>query len=119
MGIENLEKVGSDIPDRKSPPPDELAKQELQKQFCGDDRRNEEAKQAFHGAFIWFVRVSAFIVIIIFAVRMACFVLPTKWQWVSEDQIKGIDAFLFHGTVGGIIVAYLRRSIPGSKPDPE
>ena len=116
MGIENLDKVGSEI-SAAANLPDELARQELKTKFSGDDRRAEETKQAFHLGTIWFIRTAAVIVTIIFAVRMMYFVLPTKYRWLSDEQIKSMDEFLFHGTVGGILVAYVKKAVPHAKSE--
>jgi hypothetical protein len=109
VDIDPLDKIGSDISPGGEPLPDGLAKLE-EKKFIGDKRRAEEAKQAVHWAIIWFIRVAAIIVIIIFAVRMVFYVLPTSWRWLTDEQVKSMDDFLFHGIVGGIVGLYLRKS---------
>lgn len=109
MGIENLDKIGSEIPSAKEPLPDGLAKQE-EKKFSGDRRRAEETKQAVHVLIIWFIRIAAVIVTAIFGVRMVFYVLPSEWRWLTDDQIKSVDDFLFHGIIGGIVGLYLRKS---------
>ena len=115
MGIDNLDKIGSEIQAEQGLS-DNLAKQELQKKFSGDDKRSEETKQAIHCGIIWFIRVAAIIVTIVFIVRMAYFVIPTSWRWLQPDEVKALDEFLFHGMIGGILGAYLKKSI---KAQPE
>ena len=109
MDIDPLDKIGSDVPSGGEQLPDGLAKQEERK-FSGDKRRAEEAKQVVHWAIIWFIRVAAIIVIIIFAARMIFYILPTSRRWLTDEQVKSLDDFLFHGIVGGIVGLYLRKS---------
>jgi hypothetical protein len=95
--------------------PDDLARQELKTKFSGDERRAEETKQALHWGIICFVRTAAVIVTVIFAVRMAYFVLPSGCRWLTDEQVRNMDDFLFHGTIGGILGMYLKKSLQSSR----
>lgn len=114
----DLDKIGSEIATPSAPLPDKLAKQEAKEKFSGDAKRAEETKQALHCGMVYFIRIAAILVIIIFSVRMVYYVLPLRYQWLSDEQVKGMDDFLFHGILGGIVGMYLKKSFkPGDEEE--
>lgn len=115
MDIDKIDKIGSEISVEASPPSDKLAKQEVKEKFRGDEIRAEEAKQAIHKAFLWFLRVAAFAFIALFIVRMIHFMLPQNWCWLSAEQTQSIDRFLFSGAIGGLVGNYLKQIFPNGK----
>lgn len=48
---------------------------------------------------------------IIGILRMAHLVLPHSCQWLSVEELHNIDEFFIHGTVGALVVAFLRDKI--------
>lgn len=117
MGTRDLERVGSDLPSNV-PLSDTEARKE-QNDLFGDDLRHEQKKQVLHTAFLWFIRVAAFILIIAFVIRMSHFLLPTKWCWLTEEQLQGLDKFLFSGTLGGLVVAFIKPAFPSKSGSDE
>ena len=110
----NLDSVGSELPSSGELPDGEARKEETD--LFGDELRHEQKKQVLHTAFLWFIRVAAFVLIIAFVIRMAHFLLPEKYCWLSADQLQGLDKFLFSGTLGGLVVAFIKPAFP-SKSD--
>jgi hypothetical protein len=106
VDIEKLDQIGSDVAMGR---PDDLSRQEESK-FSADATRYDEKKQVIHVAFIWFIRVAAFVMIIVFVVRMVHFILPEKYCWLSAEQIQGLDKFLFSGALGGLVVGSIKQA---------
>ena len=80
-------------------------------ELFGDEKRKEETRQVFHRAFIWFLRVAAFMFLLMLVARVLHFILPEDWLWLSDEQVQDMDGFLFSGTLGGLIVKFLSPMI--------
>ena len=44
-------------------------------------------------------------------VRMAHLVIPQSCHWLTAEELRNIDEFFIHGTVGALVVAFLRDKI--------
>ena len=56
------------------------------------------------------------VVMVVFVIRMVHFILPKELCWLSEEQIKAIDNFVAHGTVGGILVGSIKQILSAHLP---
>ena len=114
MATENLDSIGSDIA-AGAPLPDSQAKKE-QKELFGEDKRAEEKKDAIHVLFLCAIRVITGVVLVLFVVRMMQSVLPECCCWLSTEQKKSIDDFIFHGAIGGILVGSVKQILSSHIP---
>jgi hypothetical protein len=53
--------------------------------------------------------VSFAIIIIFILVRVFVLVVPESWIWLTQDQIRKLDEFFVHGTIGAIVASYLGK----------
>lgn len=106
MGIESLDRVTTDAA------PDPLAKRE-EKSFS----RWESKQQAFHYGFLTIFWVGVGIITIVFVARALHWVLPAGYCWMTEEQIKAVEGFLFHGLIGGFIATIGKKFLSDSAKD--
>lgn len=88
---------------------DKIAKKELQKKY-GELNRSERVKNVLNWVFIIFIVLASTIAIATISVRLVHFALPSKWQWLTVEQIQGIDKLFFSGAIGGFITNYFRKA---------
>jgi len=89
------------LPDRKA----DLEKKALESQY----ERDEITKKHLNKVFIFFIWIAFIAFILVFFIRVLHFVLPDDIQWLSAEQIQGIDKLIFSGTIGGFIGRYFKR----------
>jgi hypothetical protein len=87
---------------------DTIARKELKNKF-GELNRSERVKNVFNWAFIIFIIIVSAIVIITVAVRLLHLALPVHRHWLSAEQIQSIDKLFLSGTVGGLLVNYVKK----------
>lgn len=71
--------------------------------LSGDIKRGEQQKNAVHVMFLVLLWIVVVILISALLTRAAHLVLPLSWQWLSNDQIQGLDKYLTSGLIGIII----------------
>jgi hypothetical protein len=86
------------------------------KALFGDDRRDEEKKDALHGAFIWLLRAGILVFSILILIRVFILVAPDKWVWLTDARVHQLDTFL-GGAVSGFAARYAKGVLPKSKPN--
>ncbi|MEJ8756376.1 hypothetical protein WG947_05185 [Pontibacter sp. H259] len=90
-----------------SPARDNLARRELSL-FEQTKTREHKSLSWIFVIFIWLVGVA--FVLVVFC-RLLHFVLPTGTLWLTKVQIQEIDKILFSGSIGGILVGYLKDKV--------
>lgn len=95
-------------------PPDDKAKLELGK-YYRQQRRDETMRSVIHAVLIIAVSLVGLVIVGVLTIRIVFLVLPSKWQWLSEDQITQIDHFLFSGFIGGVLTQAGRKIIGSYK----
>lgn len=77
--------------------------------FVKKHKRDEKTKDHLHYASVVFIWVAFLTFIVVFFIRVLHFVLPESAQWMSDDQVQGIDKLIFSGAIGGFIGRYFKR----------
>lgn len=114
--IEGLSKIGSDVASSETLKSDKKEQNALFGE--ADRRRNEEAKQTLHSAFIWLLRVAAFLFVIVLVVRGLHFIIPDSsssgWihGWLTETQLQNIDKAFFSGALGALLTRHIKQVWP-------
>lgn len=88
---------------------DTIAKKELQIKY-GEFNRSERIKNVSNWVFIGFIIIASSIAIGTIAIRLLHFALPEKNQWLTVQQIQGIDKLFFSGAIGGFIGSYFKKA---------
>lgn len=88
---------------------DKIAKKELQKKY-GEINRSERIKNVLNWVFIIFIVIASTIAIGTVAIRLMHLAFPNKWQWLTAEQIQGIDKLFFSGAIGGFIASYFKKA---------
>lgn len=114
--IEGLTNIGSDVPASGIVVTD---KKEQQNLFGKEDRRRqEEAKQAIHAAFIWLLRAAAVLFILVLVIRVFHFIVPDTASkafihgWLSDEQLQNIDKAFFSGALGALLTRHIKQVWP-------
>ena len=81
-----------------------------EKKLYGKERRKDKEQQALHYIFLVFVWAISIVGIATIGIRIAHLALPAKFQWLTIEQIQGIDKIFFSGAVGGFIVNYFKKT---------
>ncbi|MDP9078647.1 MAG: hypothetical protein M3O71_14545 [Bacteroidota bacterium] len=89
-----------------------------------DNKANLEYKDLFHkhirdkrrfGAINWCFIIFVWICLIsvggIIVIRILHMLLPSKYCWMTKEQLSGMNEFFFDGGVGGLVVGFLKSSI--------
>jgi hypothetical protein len=87
---------------------DSKAKKEIDTLY-GEQSRREQLKNVMNVVIIIFIIIVGVIATGIVSLRLVHLVLPPKQQWMSADQLQGIDKLFFSGAIGGILVGYIRK----------
>lgn len=87
---------------------DRLTQQEEDHLFAQRNRENQ-IKNLFHNLLLWSMRISFMVVIIVFLIRVAHFVMPQSWAWLKAEDLQTIDKFFFSGALGGILSRHLNK----------
>ena len=87
---------------------DPISEKELKNKF-GELNRAERVKNVFNWVFIVFIIIVSTVVILTVAVRLLHLGLPIERHWLTVEQIQGIDKLFFSGTVGGLLVNYVKK----------
>ena len=77
--------------------------------FIKKHKRDEKTKDHLHYASMVFIWVAFLTFIVVFFIRVLHFILPETLQWMSDDQVQGIDKLVFSGAIGGFIGRYFKR----------
>lgn len=104
----------SDIQETGIPPVDSLAEREV-KSLISRARRKEEMEGVAHKITKFLLWVTVIIIVVVGVCRLLHLILPEHYQWLSPEGIGKIDEFFIHGTVGAIIVEFLRGKISAEK----
>ena len=85
--------------------------------------KSKKLENMFEGASIAFSKVFKYSIYflsgcyaVLFLVRMIHFIIPEYWAWLNDDQIQGINNFLFSGISGALIGNYIKGIIAQDKP---
>lgn len=73
--------------------------------------RNESIKSDLHKILRVFIYVAFGTLICVFVVRMWHLVSPCQLQWLTSQQIQGIEKMFFSGAVGGVLGGYLKHKL--------
>ncbi len=79
------------------------------KAFVKKHKRDETTKDHLHYVFVALIWVAFLAFIAVFFIRVIHFVLPEGWQWLSDEQVQGIDKLIFSGAIGGFIGRYFKK----------
>lgn len=90
-------------------PNDKIAVKELQKKY-GEMNRSERTNNVLNWVFVVFLLIASSVAIGTIAVRLAHFALPEPLQWLTGEQIQGIDRLFFSGAIGGFIGSYFKNA---------
>lgn len=88
---------------------DKIARKELQKKY-GEMSRSERIKNVLNWVFVIFIIIASTIAIGTVAIRLMHMGLPQKWQWLTAEQIQGIDKLFFSGAIGGFLGSYFKKA---------
>lgn len=87
---------------------DAIAKKELRIKY-GELNRTERVKNVQNWVFIVFIIIVSAIAIGTVAIRLLHLGLPPDRHWLTADQVQGIDKIFFSGTIGGLLVNYVKK----------
>lgn len=90
------------------PPPDEKARLEQNEQY-NNHKRKESARTNLHKVLVGGLWISFIGFVIVFAVRVFHFILPHCWEWLTAEQLQGIDKLIFSGAIGGFVGSYFKK----------
>jgi len=91
------------------------AKLEAESIYASNNQSNI-TRTVLHQVFIWFIKVMSVIAITVISIRLVHLVLPSSTehfylrQWLTSDQIQGIDKLFFSGAIGGFIGGYFKKN---------
>jgi hypothetical protein len=88
---------------------DRRAEEEKRANFS-DLTRKERVKNVLNWVFIVFIIVASTIAVTVIAIRLVHLILPESNQWLTNEQIQGIDKLFFSGAIGGFIATYFKKS---------
>jgi hypothetical protein len=89
-------------------PEDPTSKKERDK-YYGEHKRKERFKNVMNWVFICFIIIISIVATGTIGVRIVHLILPPDRQWMSAEQIQGIDKLFFSGAIGGILVSYFKK----------
>lgn len=81
--------------------------------LSGDAKRGEQQKNAVHVMFLVLLWIVVVILVAALLTRAAHMVLPVSWQWLSNEQVQGLDKYLTSGLLG-IIIGKFGDKLAGS-----
>jgi len=87
---------------------DKIAKKERQKKF-DELNRSERIKNVLNWVFVYFIIIASSVAIGTVAMRLVHLALPANLQWLTTEQIQGIDKLFFSGAIGGFIGSYFKK----------
>ncbi len=99
-------------PNQEDASEDKLANKEDKGWVDYDGERDEGKKTAIHRVFIITIYGIAIAFGIVFLIRVAHFVMPHCWRWLSDHDIQGIDKLIFSGALGGLVGRFIKDSTP-------
>ena len=83
---------------------DKLALQE-QKEYY----RSEETREIVHKIFKIAVWIGFGLISSLFVIRIYHMAIPDRWQWLDNNQLNGIDKFLYSGALGALLGKYTNK----------
>jgi hypothetical protein len=98
----------SNVSDPTIPGEDKKARAE-EDYLAKDLSRQNHAKTHLHWVFLGVLWVCFSCFLCIFIIRLSHLVLPDRLQWMSGEQIQGIDKLLFSGAIGGFVGRYFDK----------
>ena len=87
---------------------DTIGKKELKSKY-DELNRTERVKNVLNWVFILFIVIISSVAILTVAIRLMHLGLPPERQWLTVDQIQGIDKLFFSGAIGGLLVNYVKK----------
>lgn len=96
---------------------DKNAKNEEDDLFKSRIKRQQEIEGLGHKITKWILKIVVVILAIIGIIRMSYLILPHCWKWLKEDEVAKIDEFFIHGTIGALVVEFLRDKMTTKKHD--
>ncbi|HWJ24957.1 MAG TPA: hypothetical protein VNS32_00345 [Flavisolibacter sp.] len=107
---------GAQIEEPVIPPIDKESKKE-DGYNLNRSQRQEEMESTGHKISIILLKIAVVVLAAIGLVRISYLILPHQWQWLDAEQVFKIDEFFIHGTIGALLVEFLRGKISIKKHD--
>lgn len=89
---------------------DDLERIKKDKERDGLLRDNDKESQ-LHFLFMWALKISFIIVILMFATLVYHLILPDNFRWLTDTEIEKLKQFLFSGSVGGALATLGKKAI--------
>lgn len=99
------------ISDPVIPPVDSNAQKEEADLFKKRLQRQDQLEGLGHNITLLILKLVITMLCLIGVIRMTFLIIPFKWIWISEERIKYIDEFFIHGTIGALVLEFLRDKI--------
>jgi hypothetical protein len=87
---------------------DNLANQELD-HIIRDGERGEKFRSHIHRIVLIGIYVTAFLLMIMFIIRVWHFVVPEPWKWLSVEQTHDLERIIFSGVIVSLAGSYFKR----------
>ena len=72
-------------------------------------KRQEALKVVIHYITKIAVIVIFIVLVIVFIIRVAHFIIPEEWHWLTDVQLQTLDKFFFSGALGGIMSKHMGK----------
>jgi len=89
---------------------DSKAKEE-NRDYVSQHRRIRREQNTLHWAFLGIVWIAVVGVAFVLFAKLSHLVLPPKFSWLDETQLKNLDEFLTTGAIGGTVVGFFKAKI--------
>jgi len=99
-----------EITEDENLPIDKKANQELEN-LLKRNKRQEEMENVAHRITIFILWAVIITLTIVGLIRISFLVLPVKYEWLTGEQINYIDEFFIHGTIGAILIEFLKKRL--------
>ncbi|RXK86249.1 hypothetical protein [Filimonas effusa] len=72
-------------------------------------KRHNTVQDVLHWVFIIFMLIVSLVATGIISCRLIHLALPDCYQWLTNEQIQGIDKLFFSGAIGGAVATYFKK----------
>jgi hypothetical protein len=98
------------INEPSQPPGSDYKAEKEQKAYFAEHTRKQRVKTTLNYIFIAFIILTSLVAMVVICIRLIHLVLPPHLQWLTNDQIQGIDKIFFSGAIGGFLVNYFKKA---------
>jgi hypothetical protein len=108
--MSDLDKIGERAPKKV----DRIAEEEENANVAGSKRKTR-VSNVKNWCVIAIMIVFTGLIIFLIIVRVLQLIVPARYIWLSQEQIKNINEFFVDGSLGGLVVTFFRAQIMDDK----